>query len=86
MASRIFDMVIEGSSILNVTKALNAEGVASPRGKQWLKSSVHNMLNNEAYMGTLVWGTTAKDGAQLAQKQTQMPYPLSPYPTIGSKA
>ena len=63
MTRHIFDMVLQGSSILNVTKALNAEGVASPRGKQWLKTTVHNVLLNEAYMGTLVWGTTAKDGA-----------------------
>ena len=46
-----------------MTKALNAEGVASPRGKQWLKTTVHNVLLNEAYTGTLVWGTRAKDGA-----------------------
>ena len=63
VARRIFDMVLQGSSTLDVTKALNAEGVASPRGKQWLKTSVHNVLLNEAYTGTLVWGTTAKDGA-----------------------
>ena len=63
VARRIFDMVLQGSSILDVTKALNAEGVASPRGKKWLKTTVHNVLLNEAYTGTLVWGTTAKDGA-----------------------
>ena len=63
VARRIFDMALQGSSILDVTKALNAEGVASPRGKQWLKTTVHNVLLNEAYTGTLVWGTTAKDGA-----------------------
>ena len=63
VARRIFDMVLQGSSILDVTKALNAEGVASPRGKKWLKTTVHNVLLNEAYTGTLVWGTRAKDGA-----------------------
>ena len=63
VARRIFDMALQGSSILDVTKALNLEGVASPRGKQWSKTSVHNVLLNEAYTGTLVWGTTAKDGA-----------------------
>ena len=56
VARRIFDMVLQGSSILDVTKALNAEGVASPRGKQWLKTTVHNVLLNEAYTGTLVRG------------------------------
>ena len=62
VARRIFDMALQGSSILDVTKALNAEGVASPRGKQWLKPTVHKVLLNEAYTGALVWGTTAKDG------------------------
>ena len=60
---RIFDMALQGASTLDITKTLNSEGVASPRGKQWIKSAVHNMLNNEAYTGTLVWGTDAKNGA-----------------------
>ena len=63
VARRIFDTVLQGSSILDVTEALNAEGVASPRGKHWFKTTVHNVLLNEAYTGTLVWGTTARDGA-----------------------
>ena len=53
VARRIFDMELQGSSILDVTKALNAEGVASPRGKKWLKTTIHNVLLNEAYTGTL---------------------------------
>ena len=63
VARRIFDMALQGSSLLDVTKALYAEGVASPRGKMWLKPTVHNVLLNEAYTGTLVWGAKAKDGA-----------------------
>ena len=42
---------------------LNNEGIASPRGKLWARTSVHNILTNEAYTGTLVWGAKAKDGA-----------------------
>ena len=60
---RIFDMAARGRSTLDITKTLNAEGIPSPRGKRWLKCSVHKMLNNEAYTGTLVWGTKARDGA-----------------------
>ena len=63
MARRIFNMILQGSSTLDVTKTLNAEGVASPRGKRWLKTTVHSVLLNEAYTGALVWGTAAKDGA-----------------------
>ena len=62
VVKRIFDMALRGRSSLDITKTLNAEGIASPRGKQWLKSAVHTMLTNGAYTGTLVWGETAKDG------------------------
>ena len=60
---RIFDMVLQGKSILDVTKALNAEGIPTINGKKWLKTTIHTMLENEAYAGTLVWGTKSKDGA-----------------------
>ena len=63
VVKRIFDMALQGKSSLDIAKALNAEGVASPQGKQWLKSTVHTTLNNEAYTGAVVWGVNAKDGA-----------------------
>ena len=60
---RIFDMALQGKSILDVTKTLNAEGVPTANGKKWLKTTIHTMLDNEAYTGAVVWGTKAKDGA-----------------------
>ena len=60
---RIFDMALQGKSTLDITKTLNAEGIASRRGKRWLKSAVHTVLDNETYTGAVVWGVTAKDGA-----------------------
>ena len=59
---RIFDMALQGKSTLDITKTLNAEGIASRRGKRWLKSAVHTILNNETYTGAVVWGVTSKDG------------------------
>ena len=56
VVKRIFDMALQGKISLDITKALNAEGVASPRGKRWLKSTIHTILTNEAYTGTLVRG------------------------------
>ena len=55
------------------TKILNAEGVASPKGKQWLKSTVHTTLSNEAYTGTVVWGVNAKDGAPPVRVEKAFP-------------
>ncbi len=63
VVKRIFDMVLQGKSILDVTKTLNAEGIPTTNGKKWLKTTIHTMLDHEAYTGTLVWGAKAKDGA-----------------------
>ena len=60
---RVFDMVLQGKSILDVVKTLNAEGIPTTNGKKWLKTTIHTMLSHEAYTGTLVWGVNAKDGA-----------------------
>ena len=59
---RVFDMALRGKSILDITKTLNAEGIPTTNGKKWLKTTVHTMLDNEAYTGAVVWGTNAKDG------------------------
>ena len=61
---RVFDMVLQGRSILEVTKTLNAEGIPTTNGKKWLKTTIHTMLDNEVYTGALVWGTNAKDKAR----------------------
>ena len=63
VVKRIFDMPEAGRGMLVITRTLNNEGIASPRGKLWNKVTVHNILNNEAYTGTLVWGSNAKDKA-----------------------
>ena len=73
VVKRIFDMALQGKSSLDITKTLNAEGVASPRGKRWLKSTIHTILSNEAYTGTLVWGVDAKDGAPPVRVEDAFP-------------
>ena len=64
IVKRIFDLAEAGNGMVNITSTLNDEGIASPRGKLWGKTSVHAVLINEAYTGTLVWGVNAKDKAE----------------------
>ena len=59
---RIFDLALQGQSVLDISKTFNAEGIPSPAGKRWSKTTIHQMLANETYTGTLLWGVTAKDG------------------------
>ena len=59
---RIFQMALLGTSTLGITKTLNKEGIASPQRGRWTKTTVHRILTNETYTGTLVWGQKARDG------------------------
>ncbi len=73
VVKRMFDMALQGMSSLDIARNLNAEGIASPKGKQWLKSTVHTTINNEAYTGTVVWGVNAKDGAPPVRVEKAFP-------------
>ena len=70
---RMFAMAGSGVSLLDIAKALNAEGIASPNGKRWPKTTIHRLLSNEAYTGTVVWGLNAKDGAPPVRVEDAFP-------------
>jgi len=53
---RLYDSVLAGRSLLEIARELNREGIAAPRGRKWGKTSVRQVLQNEACTGTLVWG------------------------------
>ena len=73
VARRIFDMALRGQSILEIVKTLNSEGIPTATGKRWLKTSVHSLLSNEVYMGTLVWGLKATDGSEPVRVENAVP-------------
>ncbi len=59
---RVFSDYADGQSPRAIAQALNAERVPGPRGGTWSASSLHDnaargtgLLNNELYIGKLVW-------------------------------
>lgn len=56
IVQRIFRYAKEGKGLRDICKALNQEGIMSPRGNRWGNTTVYKILTNEAYIGTLVWG------------------------------
>jgi site-specific DNA recombinase len=59
---RIFREFVAGVSPKAICKTLNAEGIAGPRGTAWSPSTIHGhagrgtgLLNNELYIGRLIW-------------------------------
>ena len=73
IVKRMYDMAEAGNGTLEIIRTLNNEGIASPRGKLWARTSVHNILTNEAYTGTLVWGINAKDNADPVRVEKAFP-------------
>jgi len=53
---RIFDMANSGIGCRDIARTLNREGILTGAGRRWGKVTVHKVLTNEAYCGTLVWG------------------------------
>ncbi len=59
---RIFTEYAAGTSPQKIAEQLNIDGVPGPRGRAWDKSTIHGnpkrglgVLNNELYIGRLVW-------------------------------
>ncbi len=53
---RIFEMALKRIGCKQIAKTLNRESFLTSTGRRWGKTTVHKILNNEAYCGTLVFG------------------------------
>ena len=73
VVKRIFELADAGRGMLDITRVLNDEGIATATGKRWSKTGVHNILTNEVYTGTLVWGANAKDEAAPVRVEKAFP-------------
>lgn len=58
IVKRIFADYLAGNGCKEIAKQLNLEGVKTNRGRSWSSTTIHKVLTNEAYTGTLVWGKT----------------------------
>lgn len=59
----IFDLYLQGSSILSIIKELESKEILTPSGKKkWCNQSVVKILTNEKYMGNVLLKKTYTDG------------------------
>jgi len=57
----LFEQMAGGeSSLLGLAKALNAKGAPAPSGGKWSFRSVKKILDNQVYLGDLVWNMRSK--------------------------
>lgn len=56
----MFDAIMNGQGLIDIVRGLNNRGIPGPRGKGWGKTSAYQILTNEIYTGTIVWGKNSK--------------------------
>ena len=56
MVRRIFEEYGSGKSYREIVAGLNADGIKTKRGSAFGANSLHDLLKNEKYIGTLVYG------------------------------
>lgn len=53
---RAFREVAGGSTVSEVCRGLNADGIRTRRGKEWRVATMSKMLRSDRYIGTYAWG------------------------------
>lgn len=69
----IFNEILGGKGLKEITKELNRRGTEGPRGKGWGKTGLHFILTNEAYVGTFIWGQNSKRGLEPIRVENAWP-------------
>ena len=57
---RIFDLALQERTEGQIRAILNEEGVPNASSSRWKSQRVHDVLNNQHYAGTVVWGKSSK--------------------------
>ncbi len=60
VVQRIFRECLQGRGLKEIAGGLNRDGVGSATGGKWGTTSVHGILQNEAYAGVMVWDKRKK--------------------------
>lgn len=63
---RIFDLYSRDESVYGIARTLTSEGALNYSGKaRWAKSSINRILHNTAYLGTLYYNKTRRNGREV---------------------
>jgi site-specific DNA recombinase len=77
---RIFDLAIKDLGCKEIAKKINEEGYQNRNGNLWNGTTVHQILTNEAYCGTLVW--EGRQGRAAAKSGIEPVRVKNAWPTI----
>lgn len=78
IVERIYKEYAAGHSPISIARRLNAEGIPSPKGKQWCDSTIRGhaknstgILNNECYNGLYIWNKHDFAGNQYTDRRNR---------------
>jgi len=60
IVKRMYEESLASKGLREIARGLNHDGILTPKGKIWVGARIHNILSNEAYIGTLVWGKRSR--------------------------
>ncbi|BAM86975.1 recombinase [Bradyrhizobium oligotrophicum S58] len=74
IVERVFELFVNGNrSRTEIAADLNAKGVRNARGRRWSMLTINNVLNNEAYLGHIVFNRrSAKLGERAVHNPPEM--------------
>lgn len=81
----IFDMYLQGKSILGIQRELESRGIKSPTGKDnWCERTIDTMLSNEKYAGDVIIFKSFSDGFPNTKRKVNEPVQHTKYQSVGS--
>jgi DNA invertase Pin-like site-specific DNA recombinase len=79
VVERVFGQIAGGEGLTSIVKELNEKGIAGPKGKGWSKTGLYEILRNQVYTGTIVWGRNSKRGLPPIVTENGCPAIVSEY-------
>lgn len=84
VVSDIFDMYLQGKSVLGIQRELESRGIKTPTGKdKWSKRAIDTMLSNEKYSGDVIIFKTFSDGFPNTKRKINEPVKHTKYQSVG---
>ena len=60
IVNKIFDLYLEGNSMIKIAERLNKEKVPTKRGGNWSQSTINSILTNPLYIGKIRYGVNKR--------------------------
>ena len=81
VVERIFRDSLAGMGLVEFAQGLNRDGLTTRTGRPWGKTTLHQLLHNEAYTGVLIWDRRRRRGGNtdgLAPVRVEEAWPPGP--------